>query len=201
MVTAQLFDAERSLSALQTCAVHDRTKVSVGHLVEHRRRWRNRWRVRHKHVLDRAQRHLEATEKSIQPLRWQLVPLERRNVAGDDHLLDGQRKAASFRLDMATKCECHPIHLVFLARTTYGAKKFDAETVQELHDNLLAYDDEHNENPTSAEAYDIDDDAVALESGKEVVSQSKKRSRLMTAGEALTQDCYLTDCEGDHTDF
>jgi len=112
-----------------------------------------------------------------------------------------QFTAMNTLLDMATKCECHPIHLVFLARTTYGAKKFDAETVQELHDNLLAYDDEHNENPTSAEAYDIDDDAVALESGKEVVSQSKKRSRLMTAGEALTQDCYLTDCEGDHTDF
>jgi len=92
--------------------------------------------------------------------------------------------------EMALKCKCHPVGLVHFGRTTYGFKQFGAEEVEVLHANMLDYVDsdleegeyeetsERNDNPTSAEAYEIDDDLPPA---------SGKKRRLQSAAEALSQ--------------
>jgi hypothetical protein len=103
---------------------------------------------------------------------------------------DAYSAAVTLVLAMALKCECHPCGLIHFGRTTYGFKQFGVEEVFTLRDNMLDYEPsleegeyeetgEHDENPTSAEAYEIDDDV-------QVVSNSKKR-RLQSAAEALSE--------------
>lgn len=92
--------------------------------------------------------------------------------------------------EMALKCKCHPVGLVHFGRTTYGFKQFGDAEVEVLHANMLDYVDSDleegeyeetsaNDNPTSAEAYEIDDDAPSSGNGK--------KRRLQTAAEALSQ--------------
>lgn len=93
---------------------------------------------------------------------------------------------------MALKCKCHPVGLVHFGRTTYGFKQFGVEEVIALRDNMLDFVDsdleegeyeetsqEYNDNPSSAEAYEIDDDKPSSGNGK--------KRRLQTAAEALSQ--------------
>jgi len=98
--------------------------------------------------------------------------------------------AMSLLCAMALKCKCHPVGLVHFGRTTYGFKQFGVEEVAVLHENMLNFEDSDleegeyeetsaNDNPTSAEAYEIDDDAPSSGNGK--------KRRLQTAAEALSQ--------------
>jgi len=82
--------------------------------------------------------------------------------------------------EMAQKCNCHPTGLIYFGRTTYGWKQFGRDEIDYLRDNLIADDDDaegsgsyeetsapydpsqpYPDNPTSEEAYAIDDDDEA----------------------------------------
>lgn len=94
--------------------------------------------------------------------------------------------------EMAKKCQCSPVGLVHFGRTTYGFKQFGHDEICTLRDNMLDFVDSdreegeyeetsqaYNDNPSSAEAYEIDDDKPSSGNGK--------KRRLQTAAEALSQ--------------
>lgn len=78
-------------------------------------------------------------------------------------------------LDLANHVDCHPIGLIHFARTKMGRGTWNNDTVEFLKANMLADDAEpadEDYNPSSDEAYDIDDDKVASTStGKKRKSQ------------------------------
>lgn len=110
----------------------------------------------------------------------------------DEVKFDPEHNAAAFvhLVEMAERCKCEPVGLIHFGRTTYGFKQFGNAEVFVLTENMLDYNpsaeegeydetSDHNDNPTSAEAYDIDDDAPSSGNGK--------KRRLQTAAEALSQ--------------
>jgi len=73
-------------------------------------------------------------------------------------------------LALAEKCDAHPIGIIHHARTAMGRPVWDRDTVEFMKANLVASEDEvdedYNPNPSSQEAYEIDDDQSASSTSK-----------------------------------
>jgi len=105
----------------------------------------------------------------------------------------GTLEDAIVLFEMAKKCQCSPVGLVHFGRTTYGFKQFGHDEIWALRENMLDFVDsdleegeyeetsERDDNPTSAEAYEIDDDR------DELIGLKSKKRRLQSAADALTQ--------------
>lgn len=102
--------------------------------------------------------------------------------------------------EMATACDCTPVGLIHFGRTTYGFKQFGNEEIKYLQQHMLAdHDDDdvddkssgsyeeptaaqpYPDNPTSEEAYAIDDD-------DEAAYEAARGKRKVRSGEEEDED-------------
>jgi len=105
---------------------------------------------------------------------------EKLKYVKDDEAAEELLQLVEGTIRMATHCEATPVHLIHYARTAFNRSQWSLASLQFMRDHLLESDevaedgevDDDEEgsyeetSPTSAEAYEIDDDAPTDGSSK-----------------------------------
>jgi len=106
---------------------------------------------------------------------------EKLKYVKDDEAADDLLKLVEGTIRMANHCEATPVHLIHYARTAFNRSQWTLASLQFMRDHLLESDEVAEEgevgdddeegsyeetSPTSAEAYEIDDDAPTDGSSK-----------------------------------
>lgn len=114
-------------------------------------------------------------------MHWRSL-CERAKTAQDDIEGDSFLELLLGTIELAGRCESHPVGLIAYARTAFGAKTWDIDTLHMMMDNLLEEDGPAKEGPEFGEQVDIDDD----DDDKAIPDGKRKRSA--EAATAAEQD-------------
>jgi len=118
---------------------------------------------------------------SIQDAQAWRALCEKLKYVKDDEAAGDLLKLVEGTIRMANHCEATPVHLIHYARTAFGRSQWTLHALSYMRDHLLESDEVAEEgevddddeegsyeetSPTSAEAYEIDDDAPTDGSSK-----------------------------------